>query len=127
MLFFALLAMDIKRAEFTYCDRAPRVNCVVDGDTFWYQGRKIRISDINTPEISRPKCTQESALAKRAKSRLYALLNEGTFTLKSGPRDKDHYGRYLRIIERNGNSLGDILIAEGLAHRWKGRKESWCK
>lgn len=126
MLLLALFFMDMERADFTYCDKSPRVNCVVDGDTIWYAGRKIRIADINTPEISQPKCAQEAILAKRAKSRLYQLLNEGTFTLKSGPRDKDYYGRYLRIIERNGNSLGDILIAEGLAHRWRGRKESWC-
>lgn len=120
------LAGDTEYANFIYCDRTPRINCVVDGDTFWYKGRKIRISDINTPEVSQPKCAQEFALAKRARSRLYQLLNDGNFSLKSGSRDKDYYGRDLRVIERNGSSLGDILIAEGLAHAWKGRKESWC-
>lgn len=127
MLLLALFLMDMERADFTYCDRSPRINCVVDGDTFWYKGRKIRISDINTPEISQPKCTQEAMLAKRAKSRLYELLNDGNFTLRSGSQDKDHYGRDLRMVERGGNSLGNILISEGLAHRWKGRKESWCQ
>ncbi len=127
MLLLALFFMDMERADFTYCDKSPRVNCVVDGDTFWYKGRKIRISDINAPEISQPKCAQEAMLAKRTKSRLYTLLNAGNFTLKSGPRDKDHYGRDLRKVERGGISLGNILIAEGLAHRWKGRKESWCR
>ncbi len=126
MLFFLLFITDIERADFTYCDRLPRINCVVDGDTFWYRGRKIRISNINTPEISRPKCARELALGKRAKSRLFELLNDGNFTLMHGPRDKDYYGRYLRIVERKGTNLGDILIGEGLAHRWKGRRESWC-
>lgn len=126
MLPTAQPSADIERANFSYCGNRQRVNCVVDGDTFWYQGRKIRISDINTPEISRPQCTQESILAERAKLRLYQLLNAGNFSLISGARDTDYFGRDLRIIKRNGRSLGDIMIAEGLAHQWRGRKESWC-
>jgi len=133
LLIFYLVALanipsvsDVERANFTYCDRSPRINCIVDGDTFWYEGRKIRISDINTPEISRPKCTAELSLARKAKTRLYQLMNDGSFALVKSGKDKDYFGRDLRIIQRNGRSIGDILIAEGLAHKWQGRKESWC-
>ncbi len=31
-----------------------RRTCVVDGDTIWLEGVKIRIADIDTPEISQP-------------------------------------------------------------------------
>jgi endonuclease YncB( thermonuclease family) len=41
-------------------------------------------------------------------------------------RDADRYGRKLRVVTRNGRSLGDILVAEGLARRWDGRRRSWC-
>ncbi|HEV7435057.1 MAG TPA: hypothetical protein VGO22_09340, partial [Pseudorhizobium sp.] len=41
-------------AEFTVCSAGSRWNCVVDGDTFWLQGVKIRIADIDTPELSPP-------------------------------------------------------------------------
>jgi endonuclease YncB( thermonuclease family) len=37
---------------------------VVDGDTFWYQGTKIRIADINAPEVSHPGCPQKAEPAR---------------------------------------------------------------
>ena len=39
-------------AAFTLCGSGTRLNCVVDGDTFWMSGEKIRIADIDTPELS---------------------------------------------------------------------------
>ena len=117
---------DGERALFTRCEGSGRVTCVVDGDTIWYRGTKIRIADINTPEISRPACPREAALGERATLRLTALLNTGGFTLKRKGRDEDRYGRKLRVVTRGGRSLGAVLVAEGLAERWQGRRSSWC-
>jgi endonuclease YncB( thermonuclease family) len=36
------------------------------------------------------------------------------------------YGRKLRVISRNGRSVADALVAEGLARRWDGARRSWC-
>jgi len=47
-------------ARFTICGHARRIDCMVDGDTFWMAGTKIRIADIDTP---RP--TRGAAPAKR--------------------------------------------------------------
>ena len=113
-------------AHFAECSGPARVTCVVDGDTFWLNGTKIRIADIDTPEISRPSCSHELMLGQRATSRLLDLLNAGPFDLIAYERDKDVYGRSLRIVSRNGQSLGDVLVREGLAHVWDGRKHSWC-
>ena len=33
-------------------------------------------------------------------------------------RDEDRYGRKLRVVVRNGRSLGDQLVSEGLARTW---------
>ncbi|WP_286719073.1 thermonuclease family protein [Devosia sp. 63-57] len=112
--------------HFALCSGASRNTCVVDGDTFWLDGIKIRIADINTPEIGAPQCAAEAALGRRAMERLRELLNEGTFSLVGIDRDEDQYGRKLRIVERNGRSVGAVLVAEGLAHEWRGRRESWC-
>jgi endonuclease YncB( thermonuclease family) len=113
-------------SNFARCGSGPRVSCVVDGDTFWYRGEKIRIADINTPEVSEPHCPAEARLGERATRRLVALLNQGPFTLERADRDTDRYGRLLRIVTRNGESLGEVLVAEGLAERWKGYRGSWC-
>lgn len=104
-----------------------RITCVVDGDTFWFEGRKIRVADIDTPEISEPKCDSEYALGMRATQRFTELLNVGPFELQTiGNRDRDRYGRELRVVTRGGRSLGDQLVAEGLARTWTGRREPWC-
>lgn len=113
-------------ASFSICRGAVRITCVVDGDTFWLDGIKYRISDIDTPEISGPKCAWERELGGRAKCRLQKLLNDGPFALSRGLRDEDKYGRKLRTVHRDGRSLGETLVDEGLAHRWIGRKQSWC-
>lgn len=105
---------------------AERITCVVDGDTFWFNGEKIRIADIDTPEVSQPKCSEELALGIKATDRLIALLNDGPFELAAADRDRDSFGRQLRIVIRNGKSLGDQLVDEGLAHRWDGGKKPWC-
>jgi endonuclease YncB( thermonuclease family) len=58
---------------------------------------------------------------------LQALLNAGPFTLVAATRDQDQYGRKLRTVSRGGRSLGDVLVAEGLARRWNGPRGSWCQ
>lgn len=115
----------VYQRSFMTCGRGNRTNCVVDGDTFRLDGEKIRIADIDTPEIHPSRCTREETLGQAAKQRLQELLNAGPFSLHSISRDRDIYGRKLRIIVRNGQSLGMTLVQEGLA-RSERRRRSWC-
>jgi micrococcal nuclease len=112
-------------ARFAPCG-SSRITCVVDGDTFWLDGVKYRIADINTPEVSSPQCAHEADLGRKASDRLAQLLGAGPFTLTPADRDEDQYGRKLRVVERDGRSIGAQLVAEGLAHEWQGRREGWC-
>lgn len=113
-------------AQFSACSGQVRTTCVVDGDTFWLMGAKYRIADIDTPEIFSPKCNAEAALGRRATVRMTELLNQGAFALGATDRDVDRYGRKLRVVQRDGRSLGEILVTEGLARRWDGARRSWC-
>lgn len=99
---------------------------MVDGDTFWIDGRKVRVADIDAPETHPPRCDEEARLGEAATRRLRALLNAGPVTLVSVDRDTDRYGRLLRVVERDGRSLGQVLVAEGLARPWEGRRRPWC-
>ena len=113
--------------DFQNCATGTRQACVVDGDTIWLDGQKIRIADIDTPEVSEPRCSSELALGNRATARMLELINGGPFELRGWPgRDTDRYGRKLRVLVRDGRSLGDILVSEGLARTWSGRREPWC-
>ncbi len=118
---------DQESAVFTHCHGAMRINCIVDGDTIWYHHEKIRLSDINAPEVSEPACDAELDLGEKATERMLELLNQGRFSLVPLPgRDADVYGRKLRAITRGGRSLGGVLVAEGLAERWIGFRRDWC-
>jgi micrococcal nuclease len=113
--------------RFVRCSGPNRVNCVVDGDTFWYRAVKYRISDINAPEIGRPACDNERRLGLEAQVALLDALNgSGLIMERRERRDEDQYGRKLRVVLQDGRSVGEALIARGLAHRWEGQKLSWC-
>ncbi len=99
---------------------------MVDGDTFWLAGEKVRIADINAPETHQAQCPAERQLGEAAKLRLLALLNAGPVLLVDMPRSRDRYGRRLAVATRNGESIGARLVAEGLAEPWRGRRSSWC-
>lgn len=120
------LSLDTQSAYFSICGNSRRVNCVVDGDTFWLHAKKIRIADIDAPELSPPRCEVERAKGEAAKQRLLALLNGGKFSITATGRDHDRFGRDLRIVTRNGRSIGTMLVEENLARRWDGRRRPWC-
>jgi len=117
---------DASSSTFTICRTGGGSNCVVDGDTAWIGGEKIRIADIDAPETHPPRCAYEADLGEKATKRLAELVNAGPFDLKILDRDTDRYGRKLRILVRDGRSLGDQLVAEGLARTWDGRRHPWC-
>ena len=125
----AALVQEKEEAYFPICSGRRRVTCVVDGDTIWYRREKIRIADIDAPEVSNPGCREEARLGQRATLRLQSLLNQGGFTLKVNPDGDavDRYGRSLKIVTRNGGSLGQKLVDEGLAEEWGGSRINWCR
>ena len=122
----AAAAGDTLSARFGLCHTGGGRDCVVDGDTFWFAGEKYRIADIDTPETHPARCAEEAALGAAATGRLRAWLNAGAFSLDSADRDTDRYGRKLRIVTRGGASVGEALVAEGLARRWEGHRRPWC-
>lgn len=117
---------DVLSARFDLCHSGGGSNCVVDGDTFWFAGEKYRIADIDTPETHPARCAEEAALGEAATDRLQDWLNDGAFTLESTGRNTDRYGRKLRVPMRDGESVGSVLVDEGLARRWEGRRRPWC-
>jgi endonuclease YncB( thermonuclease family) len=113
---------------FGLCAGTPQVSCVIDGDTIIHRGERIRMIDFDAPEIETPRCASEEELGQKARLRVHDLLDGATVRIvKSGNRNEDRYGRKLRLVTVNGRSLGDILIEEGLAWPWEGRRHDWCR
>jgi micrococcal nuclease len=119
-------AQDVPRTSFSICRTGGGTNCVVDGDTAWIGGVKVRIADVDAPETHPSRCRREAVLGDRATMRLRELLSAGPFRLVRVGRDVDRYGRSLRIAVRGTESIGDQLVREGLARTWEGRRRPWC-
>lgn len=109
-------------AAMDFCSGPVRVTCVVDGDTVWIEGEKIRLADIDAPEAGGA-CEAERVTAARAAGRLAALLGGSYSIERSG---LDGYGRTLAVIVVDGRSVGAVLVEEGLARPWRGKREQWC-
>lgn len=100
---------------------------VWDGDSIRLgttrQSEAVRIFNIDAPEME-GRCDFETDLALQAKIRLADIL-EGRRVeiLRQGT---DRYGRTLAAVRVEGQDVGDILVGEGLARTWTGRREPWC-
>jgi micrococcal nuclease len=113
-------------ASFGYCFRGGGSNCVVDGDTFWIGGDKVRIAGIDAPETHPPRCAYEARLGEEATEKLHALLNSGAVTMTSIDRDRDVYGRMLRNVQVNGADVGEAMVGAGVAREYGGGRRPWC-
>jgi endonuclease YncB( thermonuclease family) len=111
---------------FRLCSNRVHSTCVIDGDTFRWQGERIRLLEIDAPETHPSRCAAEAELGQRATLRLQQLLNAGGWTLERGDRDRDQYGRLLRRVAIGKTDAGAILVAEGLARPWDGARHPWC-
>lgn len=111
------------------CSGQERNTCLVDGDTIWLDGKKLRMAGYDTPEPQSQRCggEKEVALARQATARVLELLNTKPWTVEySG--DVDNTGsRELITIHIEGRDLGDILIEERLARKWPDGDEFWCR
>ena len=111
-------------------EKGCRLGYVYDGDTVELicdgQSRTARLVGFDTPETKEPGCEAEAALGQRATARLRELVRAGPAVLDSEGVDK--YGRVLATLTVDGRDVGDVLIAENLAVRYRGgARIDWCE
>jgi endonuclease YncB( thermonuclease family) len=118
---------DAVRAAFSYCKWGGGTNCVVDGDTFYIGGEKVRVAGIDAPETHPSRCADEARLGNAATEQLHALLNSGAVTMTSIDRDRDRYGRLLRNVAVDGADVGEAMVSSGVAREYAGGRRPWCR
>ncbi|MFD1744133.1 thermonuclease family protein [Rhizobium helianthi] len=112
---------------FYFCGTSGLDNCVVDGATFWFKKQQISLADISAPRTEDARCPQERSKGFAAKVRLRDILNAGAFELTDWPnRNEDNAGRQLRVVLRNGASIGRQMVHEGLVHGVADANKPWC-
>lgn len=113
--------------SFQECGMLRR-NCVVDGDTFWLKGEKIRISNIDAPELPGSKrCNDlrtgknpswcDFELGAHSRDALRDFLSSGQIEISR--EGEDQYGRTLATVAVNGEDAGNHLIRIGYAREWE--------
>jgi endonuclease YncB( thermonuclease family) len=114
-------------SKFFLCGTAKQDDCVLSADRFVFHGQKIRLVGIEVPDIKKPRCEAERIKASDAELRVRAFLDSGPFELVSWQGNGEEIdGHKLRVVSRNGRSLADILVNEGLAKRPGGGRGGWC-
>ena len=106
---------------------------IVDGDTIRVRAHiwidqtievMVRLQGIDTPEIHRPGCKAERALAEEAKTEVATITSDTIFL------HDVHFGKYAgRVVADarlpNGVSVAEYLLEKGLARR-ESDAETWC-
>ncbi|MEM1372038.1 MAG: thermonuclease family protein [Pseudomonadota bacterium] len=115
--------IEVRTGSYPICGSERRVTCIVDGDTFWLNGTKYRIAGLDTPEVNAP-CTRGRITSARATERLQQLMSNATLQL--AVTGVDRYGRALVAVWSNNALVTDVMISDGVAVRWTGRRHKWC-
>lgn len=106
---------------------------VHDGDTIRCGRERVRLVNIDAPELAgSERCSPASrrrlassrnpawcdyALGERSRDALAALIARGQISIS--PVGRDRYGRLLARVIVNGQDAGAYLIAHGLARPWR--------
>ena len=95
---------------------SPHVR-VIDGDTLHVDGKKIRLTGIDAPELSqtcRDAQAREWSCGQAAKARLIELVSRGKVACTA--RGRDRYRRTLAVCSAGGTAdLGEALVRAGYA------------
>ena len=103
-----------------------------DGDTCYVtidsQNEKIRLLELDTPEISKPKCDAELKLGLEARDFVNNLIkNAETIEFKTD-YELDYFGRILSYLIIDDNDVSALLVKNGLGVVYKkGHKMDWCE
>ena len=106
---------------------------VHDGDTIRCEAERIRLADIDAPELEgSPRCSPQSVqrleasrnpawcdydLGGRARDALSSYLGQGPVMIDRTGIDR--FGRTLAHVTVNGRDAGEYLVNLGLAKPWR--------
>ena len=103
-----------------------------DGDTCYvtYKGKndKVRLLELDTPEISNPKCEQEYTLGIDARNFVNNLISEGVSIKFKTEYNRDFFGRILSYVIVDGENVSKKMVSNGLGVIYdKNNKKDWCE
>ena len=102
-----------------------------DGDTCYIylkeEKLKIRLLELDTPEISKPKCAKEKKWGIRSRDFVNSLIKNAKKIEFITDYEFDYFGRILSYLIIDGEDLSSLLVKNNLGVVYKkGLKKDWC-
>ena len=127
LIFFSMVTL----AEAEIALRQYNGQYCYDGDTCYVMidgtKAKIRLLELDTPEISKPKCEAELELGLEARDYLNNLIANASSVEIKTDYEKDYFGRTLAHLIIDGEDASAKIRSNNLGVIYeRGNKKDWC-
>ena len=127
LLFFSMVTLaeaEIVLSQYNgqYCYDGDTCYVIIDGNK-----AKIRLLELDTPEISKPKCKAELELGLQARDYINNLIANASMVEIKTEYKKDYFGRTLAYLIIDGEDASAKIRSNDLGVIYqKGNKQDWC-
>ena len=127
LIFFSMVTLAeaeivLRQYNGQYCYDGDTCYVMIDGNK-----AKIRLLELDTPEISKPKCEAELELGLEARDYLNNLIiNASSVEIKTD-YEKDYFGRTLAHLIIDGEDASAKIRSNDLGVIYqRGNEQDWC-
>ena len=127
LLFFSMVTLAeaeiaLRQYNGQYCYDGDTCYVMIDGNK-----AKIRLLELDTPEISKPKCEAELELGLEARDYLNNLIANASSVEIKTDYEKDYFGRTLAYLIIDGEDASAKIRSNNLGVIYeRGNKKDWC-
>ncbi len=127
LIFFSMVTLAeaeiaLRQYNGQYCYDGDTCYVMIDGNK-----AKIRLLELDTPEISKPKCEAELELGLEARDYLNNLIANASSVEIKTDYEKDYFGRTLAHLIIDGVDASAKIRSNNLGAIYeRGNKKDWC-
>tara|TARA_X000000368_G_scaffold164734_1_gene129917 strand:- start:815 stop:1186 length:372 start_codon:yes stop_codon:yes gene_type:complete len=122
MITFVEAEIALRLYNDQYCYDGDTCYVIVDG-----KKTKIRLLELDTPEISKPKCEIERELGLKARDYLNGLIARASTIEFKTDYVEDYYGRILSYLIIDGEDVSTKIVNNKLGVVYdRYNKKDWC-
>ena len=122
MMTISLAEISLRQYNDLYCYDGDTCYVTVDGTK-----TKIRLLELDTPEISKLKCDAELQLGLKARDYLNDLIVNATTIEFKTDYTEDYFGRILAYLIVDGEDVSAKIVKNNLGVVYdRNNKQDWC-
>jgi micrococcal nuclease len=120
---FAQAEISLRQYNNQYCYDGDTCYVTVDG-----KNNKIRLLELDTPEISKPKCDEELELGLKARDYINNLIENASSIEFKTEYKEDYFGRILSYLIIDGEDVSAKIVSNNLGVVYdRNNKNDWCQ